>query len=67
LGININSTTIGGLSILVWNRKRMSLMQGDELYIDSDAADLRPRLQQILGRELKVSAGGYPGLFRSEK
>jgi len=66
LGVKINSITVGALVLLVWNRKRIVIESGDELYIDSDNVSLRSKIERILDRVIRATKG-YPGLFESEK
>ncbi len=67
LGIKINSITVGALILLVWNRKKINLQNGNELYIDVDDGSLTNKLQAFLGRSLKTSAQGCAGILVSEK
>lgn len=67
LDVNINTITIGSLVVLVWNRTKIELSIGNELYIDVDSPSLRPHLESILGRPLNIVEGGYPGFLESEK
>lgn len=66
LGVKINSITIGALIVLVWNRAKIEITAGDELYIDADITSLRPMIERILGRKLNALKE-YPGAFESMK
>ncbi len=66
LGVSINSITLGALVVLVWNRKKIVIETGEELYIDADSPSLRPILERILGRRVNVVMG-YPGFLESIK
>lgn len=67
LGIKINTITVGALILLVWNRKKIDLRQGNELYIDIENSSLKGKLQVLLGRDLKTSTQGCVGILISEK
>jgi len=67
LNVKINSITIGGLILLIWNRTKINFVNGDELYIDETTSSLRPKLEAILGRPINLENGGYPGLLDSAK
>ena len=67
LNIKINSITIGGLILLIWNRAKVKFVNGDELYIDDTTSSLRPKLETILGRPINLVNGGYPGFLDSAK
>jgi ferredoxin len=67
LNIKINSITIGGLILLIWNRSKINFVNGDELYIDETTSSLRPKLEEMLGRPINLENGGYPGLLDSAK
>jgi hypothetical protein len=65
--VKINSITIGGLILLIWNRTKINFVNGNELYIDETTSSLRPKLEAILGRPINLENGGYPGLLDSAK
>ena len=67
LNIWINSITVGALVVLVWNRVKIGIKSGDELYIDVDHPSLRPNIEKILGRRLQITGDGYPGFLESGK
>lgn len=67
LNLKINSVTIGALIIMLWNRVRLSIKSGDELYLDIDSPTLKPKLEKILNRQLLINDDGYPGLLVSAK
>lgn len=67
LDMKINSVTIGALVVMLWNRVSLSIKNGDELYLDIDSPTLKPKLEKILGRQLKIKGDGYPGLLVSAK
>lgn len=66
LDVSINSITIGALVVLVWNRAKIEIRTGEELYIDSDSPSLRPSVERILGRKLNIITG-YSGFLESGK
>jgi ferredoxin len=66
LGVKINSLTIGALVLLLWNRTKIAVREGEELYVDVDSTSLRPGVEAFLGRKINV-VRGYPGLLESEK
>jgi ferredoxin len=67
LKVKINSITIGALVVLAWNRGKILIKNGEELYIDVDAPSLRPMIEKILGRTIKIKRAGYPGFLESAK
>ena len=67
LNLKINSITIGALAILIWNRAKLKITTGEELYIDIDTPSLRPKIESILKHPLNVSGAGYPGFLESGK
>ena len=67
LDVKINSVTIGALVVMLWNRVSLSIKNGDELYLDIDSPTLKPKLEKILGRQLKIKGDGYAGLLVSAK
>lgn len=67
LDVKINSVTIGALVVMLWNRASLSIKNGDELYLDIDSPTLKPKLEKILGRQLKIKGDGYAGLLVSAK
>lgn len=67
LNLKINSVTIGALVIMLWNRVNLLIENGDELYLDIDSPTLKPKLEKILGRQLKIKGDGYAGLLVSAK
>ena len=67
LNVKINSATIGGLVLLLWNRIKLSIKTGDELYLDIDSPNLRLKLEKLIGRKLHIEGDGYPGLLGSAK
>ncbi len=66
LGVKINSITIGALIVLVWNRAKVEIRTGEELYIDADLTSLRSKVEAILGRKLNIT-DGYPGFLENMK
>lgn len=66
LEVKINSITIGALIVLVWNRAKIDIKTGDELYVDADLTSLRVKIEHILKRHLKTSKE-YPGFLESVK
>jgi len=66
LNIKISSITIGILVIILWNRAKININKGDELYIDTEKPSLRQKIIKILGRKININTG-YPGFLESEK
>lgn len=67
LGVKINSVTIGALVLMTWNRAKLTIVTGEELYVDVDFPSLRPHMEVILGRKLGIKGEGYPGFLESSK
>jgi len=67
LNVKINSVTIGALIVMIWNRAKIEISVGEELYIDIGAPSLRPKIEVILKRPLNISGNGYPGFLESGK
>ena len=67
LNVKINSVTIGALIVMIWNRAKIEISVGEELYIDIEAPSLRPKIEVILKRPLNISGNGYPGFLESGK
>ena len=67
LDIKIGTLTIGALSILIWNRKKVVVKSAEEFYIDKENPNLTPKIELLLGRDINNIKGGYSGLFKSFK
>lgn len=66
LGVKINSITVGALVLLVWNRAKIEIRSGEELYADADRPSLRPQIAAILGRKVKLTIANL-GFLESTK
>lgn len=67
LNVKINSITVGALIVTVWNRAKIKISVGEELYIDIETPSLRHKIEAILKRPLNISGDGYPGFLESGK
>nr|MBN1228853.1 4Fe-4S binding protein [Anaerolineae bacterium] len=54
LGIKIQTMSIGLLYILLWNKLSLSIIDGNEFYIDADNPSLREKLTTHLQRESSI-------------
>lgn len=67
LNVKINSITVGALIVITWNRAKVRIKSGEELYIDIDSPSLRQKIESILERRLNIKDDGYPGFLESAK
>jgi len=67
LDIKVATLSFGALMIALWNHKSLPFDLLENFYIDADDMNLRPRLESLLGRDLAIANGGYPGLLSNQK
>jgi hypothetical protein len=64
--IEIGIVTIGALLLLLWNRKAILVTAENQFYADADSYSIRKTVEEILGREINLTAG-YKGILECHK
>jgi Fe-S-cluster-containing hydrogenase component 2 len=64
--IEIGIVTIGALLLLLWNRKTILVTAENQFYADADSYSIRKTVEEILGREINLTAG-YKGILECHK
>src|SRR6266699_419680 len=57
LGIRIGTVTVGALMLLMWNGKTLGENSSDLPHASAGAPSIRPDIERMLGRKLKLSTG----------
>jgi ferredoxin len=57
LGIRMGTVTVGALMLLMWNRRALGENAADLPYAYTGAPSIRPDIERMLGRKIKLSTG----------